>query len=192
MRFPVSAKYADTNETLDIQDHKMVFQLGNVLNQMNGNASDLLIKFIPWIQSSPNVPGNSNGYRLPNGRIPSVAQIRANSSLVSPSATSPDNEIQSYAAEALEEFIGVTPAELRKISTNVYRAHKEAVEKGLFHWSETAYLRYSLNVSSNLVDFMAGSLNKEATSTLSLAHLAPMHIAASTPCVSFQSDLHGG
>ncbi|KAH7070108.1 flavin-containing amine oxidoreductase-domain containing protein [Paraphoma chrysanthemicola] len=159
MRFPVSTKYTDTNETLDIQDHKMVFQLGDVLNQMNGNASDLMVKFIPWIQSSPNVPANSNGYRLPNGRIPSVAQIRANSSLVLPSATSPDKEAQSHAAEQLEEFIDVTPDVLRNISSNVYRAHKDAVEKGLFHWSETAYLRYALNVSDNLVDYMAGSLS---------------------------------
>jgi monoamine oxidase len=159
MRFPVSTRYADTNETLDIQDHKMVFQLGDVLNQLNGNASDLLVKFIPWIQSSPNVPANSNGYRLPNGRIPSSAQIKANSSLAFPSATSPDKEAQSHAAEALEEFKGITPEVLRNISTNVYRAHKDAIDKGLFHWSETAYLRYALNMSSDLVDYMAGSLN---------------------------------
>jgi monoamine oxidase len=157
MRFPVSTKYADTNETIDIQDHKMVFQLGDVLNQLNGNASDLMVKFIPWIQSSPNVPANSNGYRLPNGRIPSAAQLRANSSLSFPSATSPDKQAQSHSAEELEEFIGVTPAVLRNISTNVYRAHKEAVEKGLFNWSEYAYLKYALNVSSDLADYMAGS-----------------------------------
>ncbi|KAF2023310.1 hypothetical protein EK21DRAFT_118895 [Setomelanomma holmii] len=159
MRFPVSTKYTDTNETLDIQDHKMVFQLGDVLNQLNGNSSDLMVKFIPWIQSSPNVPANSNGYRLPNGRIPSATQIKANSSLVLPSATSPDKGAQSHAAEQLEKFEGVTNDLLRNISTNVYRAHKEAVESGHFHWSETAYLRYALNVSSDLVDFMAGSVD---------------------------------
>jgi monoamine oxidase len=135
----------------------MVFQLGEVLNQMNGNASDLLVKFIPWIQSSPNVPANSNGYRLPNGRIPSAAQIKANSSLMYPSATSPDKEAQSHAAEALEKFEGITPAVLRNISTNVYKAHKDAVEKGLFNFSEYAYLKYALNVSSDLADYMAGS-----------------------------------
>lgn len=161
MRFPVSTRYTDTNETLDIQDHKMVFQLGDVLNQMNGNASDLLVKFVPWIQSSPNVPANSNGYRLPNGRIPSAAQIKANSSLVFPSATSPDKEAESHATEALDEFLGLTPEVLRNISTNVYKAHKDAVDKGLFHWSETAYLRYALNVSSDLVDYMEGSSNND-------------------------------
>jgi monoamine oxidase len=159
MRFPVSTKYADTNETLDIQDHKMVFQLGDVLNKMNGNDPNLLVKFIPWIQSSPNTPGNSNGYRLPNGRIPSAAQIKANSSLVFPNAVSPDKEGQEHAEEALEKFMGITPEVLRNISKNVFRAHKEAVDKGLFNFSEYAYLRYALNVSADQADYMAGSLN---------------------------------
>jgi monoamine oxidase len=161
MRFPVSTKYADTNETLDIQDHKMVFQLGDVLNKMNGNNSDLMVKFIPWIQSSPNTPANSNGYRLPNGRIPSAAQIKANASLAFPAAASPDKEAQAHAEEALEGFMGITPEVLRNISKNVFRAHKEAVDKGLFNFSEYAYLRYALNVSSDLADYMAGSLNND-------------------------------
>jgi monoamine oxidase len=159
MRFPVSTKYADTNETVDIEDHKMVFQLANVLNQMNGNNSALAVNFIPWIQSSPNVPANSNGYRLPNGRIPSSAQIKANSSLVLPAATGPDPEAEDKAEEALDEFMGITPDVLRNISTNIYKAHKAAVEKGLFHWSESAYLRYALNMSANEVDFIAGADN---------------------------------
>lgn len=161
MRFPVSTKYADTNETLDIQDHKMVFQLGEVLNQMNGNDSTLAVKFIPWIQSSANVPANSNGYRLPNGRIPSAAQIRANRTLYTlPSPVGPEEEVQEHAAEALDEFIGVTPAVLRNISTNIYKAHKHAVENGLFNWSEAAYLRYALNISADVVDFMTGNADR--------------------------------
>lgn len=159
MRFPVSAKYTDTNETVDIEDHKMVFQLADVLNQMNGNESALAVNFIPWIQSSPNVPANSNGYRLPNGRIPSAAQIRANSSLALPAAAGPDAEAEEHAEEALEEFKGVTPEVLRNISTNIYEAHKAAVEKGLFNFSEAAYLRYALNMSADVVDYVAGAGN---------------------------------
>jgi hypothetical protein len=159
MRFPVSTKYADINETVDIEDHKMVFQLADVLNKMNGNNSALTVNFIPWIQSSPNVPANSNGYRLPNGRIPSAAQIKANSSLVLPSAAGPDPEADERAEEALDEFKGITPEVMRNMSTNIYRAHKAAVEKGLFHWSESAYLRYALNMSANDVDFVAGAAN---------------------------------
>ncbi|KAH7397231.1 hypothetical protein BKA66DRAFT_236758 [Pyrenochaeta sp. MPI-SDFR-AT-0127] len=161
MRFPVSIKYADTNETLEIQDHKMVFQLGDVLNRMNGNDSNLAVNFIPWIQSSDNVPANSNGYRLPNGRIPSAAQVRANRTLYTlPSVEGPDEEIVEHATETLERFVGVTPALLRNISTNIYKAHKEAVEKGLFNWSEAAYLRYALNVSADVVDYITGNANQ--------------------------------
>jgi monoamine oxidase len=159
MRFPVSVKYPDTNETLDIQDHKMVFQLADVLNEMNGNDPALAVKFIPWIQSSPNVPANSNGYRLPNGRIPSNAQIKANSSLVLPAYEPSDPEAAEHAEEAIEKFLDATPERIRNASQNVYRAHKEAIEMGHFQWSEAAYLRYALNLSADVTDFMVGSGN---------------------------------
>ena len=53
MRFPVSMTYAKTNETLDIQDHKLVFQLADVLNQINSEVDPVFqVNFIPWIQSN--------------------------------------------------------------------------------------------------------------------------------------------
>ncbi|KAF2105768.1 hypothetical protein BDV96DRAFT_508891 [Lophiotrema nucula] len=160
MRFPVSTTY-DTNETIEINDHKMVFQIADVLNKLNGNDSTLAVNFIPWIQSSPNVPANSNGYRLPNGRIPSASQIKANSSLVLP-ASKPadyDEEVVTKAEEAIEDFYDETPERLKNASQNIYQAHKEAIERGLFHWSEAAYLRYHLNLSADMVDYVAGSDN---------------------------------
>jgi monoamine oxidase len=157
MRFPVSVKYADTNETLDIEDHKLVFQLASYVNELNGNDSALEVKFIPWIQSSPNVPANSRGYRLPNGRIPSAAQIRANSSLANPAPQYIDEDAAEAAEEAFEEFLNVTADKLRAAGRNVYRAHKEAIENGLFQWSEAAYLKYELGLDANLTDFLAGS-----------------------------------
>jgi monoamine oxidase len=157
MRFPVSVQYADTNETLDIQDHKMVFQLGAVLNEMNGNDPALAVNFIKWIQSSPNVPTNSNGGRLPNGRVPSVAQVSANPSLVVP-APGPSNTAEAEeAAEAIEDFIDLTEEKMKAVSTNVYTAHKKAIEDGLFQWSEAAYLKYALNMSADTVDYVAGA-----------------------------------
>jgi monoamine oxidase len=162
MRFPVSTLYPETNETLDIQDHKMVFQLAGVLNQMNGgNTSDIAVNFIPWIQSSANVPGNSNGFRLPNGRIPSASQIKNNgTAYMLPSVEGgPDEEAVEHATEALEEFVGVTPEVLRDISSNVFQAHKDAVEKGLFHFSEAAYIKYALNASGDVVDYITGNAN---------------------------------
>lgn len=46
MRFPVSITYSDTNETFDINDHKMVFQLADAINNYNGNDTALVVKFI--------------------------------------------------------------------------------------------------------------------------------------------------
>lgn len=159
MRFPVSTIYTDTNETLEINDHKMVFQLADALNKLNGNDSSLAVNFIPWIRVSPNVPANSNGYRLPNGRIPSAAQVKADPSLVLP-ASKPDDydeEVVAKAEDALSAFYDKTPGRLRNASKNIYKAHKEAIERGLFHWSEAAYLRYHLNMSQDMIDYVAGS-----------------------------------
>lgn len=39
MRFPYRIKYTGTNETLDINDHKIVFQLGAYLNKLNNYDS---------------------------------------------------------------------------------------------------------------------------------------------------------
>jgi monoamine oxidase len=137
----------------------MVFQLGDVLNQMNGgNTSSLAVNFIPWIQASANVPAASNGFRLPNGRIPSAAQIKSNRTAYTlPAVEGPDEEAVEKATEAYEEFVGITPEVLREISTNVFKAHKDAVDKGLFHWSEAAYIKYALNASDDVVDYITSN-----------------------------------
>lgn len=45
MRFPVSLTLG--NDTVEIQDHKMVFQLAATLNEMNGgNDTDYAVNFI--------------------------------------------------------------------------------------------------------------------------------------------------
>ncbi|KAF7588240.1 hypothetical protein BBP40_005960 [Aspergillus hancockii] len=159
MRFPVSITYADTNETLEIQDHKMVFQLADVLNKMNLDDEELSVNFIPFVQKSPNVPASSGGDRLPNGLIPTAAQVAANSSLVY-KATSSN---ATAAADAEKEYDGYSTIDevstIRKIATNLYQAHKSAVESGYFHWSEAGYLRYALGYDANVTDYVAGSDN---------------------------------
>jgi monoamine oxidase len=157
MRFPVSITYADTNETLEIMDHRMVFQLAGVLNKMNTNRPDLQVNFIPWIQSSPNVPADSGGIRLPDGRIPSAAQVAANASLVFTAASANATAVAD-AESAYENYTTLNDREtLRKIATNMYQAHKQAVEDGMFHWSEAGYLRYALNNNANITDYVAGT-----------------------------------
>ncbi|KAG7140609.1 L-amino-acid oxidase like protein [Verticillium longisporum] len=159
MRFPVSVKYTDTNETLDIQDHKMVFQLADVLNEMNGNDSDLAVKFIPWIQSSPNTPTNSRGYRLPNGHIPSSAQAAASPDMIPKAANASDPEGAELGGKFLERLLDMSPERMRNISTNVFQAHRDAIDRGLFSWSEAAYLKYQLGLDGDTVDFIGGSGN---------------------------------
>lgn len=44
MRFPVDLTLG--NETVEINDHKMVFQLADVLNEMNGNSPEYKVNFI--------------------------------------------------------------------------------------------------------------------------------------------------
>lgn len=157
MRFPVSVKYADTNETLDIQDHKMVFQLADTLNELNGHNQTVAVNFIPWYQSSPNTPANSNGYRLPNGRIPTNSQIAANASLRSPAPAASNSTAADVSEEDYEKFIGITPEWLRNASQNIFQAHKQAIKDGMFQWSEAAYLKYYLNMSADTADYVAGT-----------------------------------
>ncbi|PNS16612.1 Polyamine oxidase [Sphaceloma murrayae] len=159
MRFPVAIRYANTNETLEIQDHKMVFQLAETLNRLNGNNSDLAVKFIPWIQSNANTPTNSRGGRLPDGRIPSAAQVRANPSLAGPSQPPPDAAAVNAASSSFSSFIDLSRERVASIAANVYKAHKEAIARGIFSFSETAYVRYELNQNANVTDFVAGTSN---------------------------------
>ncbi|KAG9254385.1 uncharacterized protein F5Z01DRAFT_681435 [Emericellopsis atlantica] len=150
-------RFHHTNETLDIQDHKLVFQLSDVLNEMNGNDSELAVKFIPWIQSNPNTPANSRGYRLPNGRIPTAAQLSADPSVLPPVANASDPVGAELGEGFVDQLLDFTPERMRNISANVFRAHREAIDRGLFHWSETSFLKYKLGLDTNTVDFLSGS-----------------------------------
>ncbi|KAJ5432595.1 uncharacterized protein N7458_011751 [Penicillium daleae] len=157
MRFPVSITYTDTNETLEIMDHRMVFQLAGVLNKMNTDRPDLQVNFIPWVQSSPNVPASTGGNRLPDGRIPTAAQVAANSSLVYTAASSNATAVADAEA-AYENYTTLDDrATIRAIATNMYQAHKKAVEDGMFHWSEAGYLRYAMGYNANITDYVAGT-----------------------------------
>lgn len=44
MRFPVDLTLG--NKTVEINDHRMVFQLADVLNKMNRNSPEYRVKFI--------------------------------------------------------------------------------------------------------------------------------------------------
>jgi monoamine oxidase len=159
MRFPVSITYAEQNETLELQDHKMVFQLAETLNTINSESHpELRVDFIPFIQNNPNTPASTGGGRLPDGRIPSTADVAANPDMVY-SAASQNETLEEEASDAYEEYLSHDHLSTKTVADNIFRAHKTAVENGLFHWSEAGYLRYALGYGDNISDYVAGSGN---------------------------------
>ena len=157
MRFPVSITYSDTNETLQIQDHRMVFQLANTVNKLNDDNADLKVNFIPFIQQGENLPAPSGGNRLPNGRIPTSADVSAHPSLVYTPKSSNETAVKDAEGQ-FSKFTKVDEREtMRQVTKNMYKAHKAAIEDGMFHWSETAYLSHALGFDSNITDYIAGT-----------------------------------
>jgi monoamine oxidase len=119
MRFPNTITLA--NETYNISDHQMVFQLAAEMNKLNNFDKNLSVDFIPWYQSSRNGLYYHNGIRLPSGLPPTVSQIAANSSLTVPSILDASTqELQDKVNSALpgEEF-------MVEMAQNMFKAHRE-------------------------------------------------------------------
>ncbi|TVY85261.1 L-amino-acid oxidase [Lachnellula suecica] len=149
---PDEIPHAETNETIEIQDHKMVFQLADAINNLNGNDSALMVKFIKWIQSSPNTPA-STSFRLPDGTVPSKADIAANPALADNVTLTYSNATAVQAAsDAYDSWINLDSAKVRAAVTNVFTAHKAAVAAGYLDFSESGYLRYKLGIDANITD----------------------------------------
>ncbi|OJD29465.1 l-amino-acid oxidase [Diplodia corticola] len=130
MRFPVSLTNTTTNDTIQIMDHRMVFQLADTLNEMNGHDPALAVDFIKWIQSSANDPVDSTDDTLSYSNVTAVED----------------------ALEAIEDWDALTWEKMRDIATNVFDAHKKAVAEGYFDFSEAGYLRYKLHTDLNVTD----------------------------------------
>ncbi|KAJ9091829.1 hypothetical protein QFC19_008943 [Naganishia cerealis] len=134
--------YAGTNETLEIQDHKLVFQVADVLNEMNkGKDPALQVNFVPWIQSNPNTYNYVEGLRNADGTVPrrsQYAKLRANTTTGATAVES--SEKQEAAEEALEHFIDYE-GNYELSAKNIFKAHKQAIEEGLHSFSELQFLR---------------------------------------------------
>lgn len=107
-------------------------------------------KFPRWIQSSPNTPA-STSKRLPDGRVPTTADIKANPSLAHTPNYTNATAIQEAGA-AFDSWMGVDHATLKALAANIFQAHKAAVEHGILDFSEAGYLRYKLGIDANIVD----------------------------------------
>ncbi|PNS15318.1 Polyamine oxidase [Sphaceloma murrayae] len=150
MRFPYEITDPDTNETFPINDQKMVYQLADVLNGINAGNEELQVRFIPWIQTSPNTPLTTTK-RRPDGTFPGRTEI-ANNPAYADSVVYSNETAAEQATQALDDFKALTPERIKFYATNVFRAHKEAVEQGLMDWSEVEYLRKVIGTPLNTTD----------------------------------------
>ncbi|KAK7229448.1 hypothetical protein V2G26_001618 [Clonostachys chloroleuca] len=155
MRFPYTLTNSDTNETYPFMDSQLVFQLAEKLNKLNGGDKDLAVDFIPWIQNADNTPITTK-FRRPDGTWPGKNEIAANPNWATNTTYSDPAEAEE-AKEALEAFKGLTDEKIKEYATNVFRAHKQAVEEGLFDFSEIQYLRQVVGTSLNVSDEVASS-----------------------------------
>ncbi|KAL9033492.1 MAG: hypothetical protein Q9180_005914, partial [Flavoplaca navasiana] len=81
MRFPKSVQYAGTNETVPINDQQLLFQLGEIMDQMNQGQPNYSVKFIPWIQESPNGLYYFSGIKDADGLSPTAQRSQEQSAI---------------------------------------------------------------------------------------------------------------
>lgn len=158
MRFPLALRVA--NETYNVTDHQLVFQLAAEMNALNGHSRNLSVDFIPWYQASPNGLSYKNGFKLPEtGLPPTLAQIQQNASLAGPAPV-----LDPATAKMQDAIAQITSNEtmMIEIATNMHKAHKDFLVNGLGGkggevWSEFAYMVNYLNATLNSTDIVVGS-----------------------------------
>lgn len=126
MRFPYQWT-SSTNQTYNITDHQLVFQLAAEMNEINNHAANWSVDFIPWHQSNDNGLYYYNGIKLADGMPPTVAQVSANASL---SVQTVDD---ASTVSLQEKITAVTTSDdfYAKIATNMFEAHREFLGKHL-------------------------------------------------------------
>ena len=153
MRFPESIQYAGSNETLLINDMQLVFQLAAVMNQLNEGQPNYTVKFIPWIQESPNGLYYFSGLKDADGLPPTATEVKNNPKLTLPV---PEDPIVGNITDLVSE-IGCNPKTAAAIAKNTFTAYKDYINTGLGglggdDWSEFAYLHNHLKYSLNATD----------------------------------------
>ncbi|KAH7357946.1 flavin-containing amine oxidoreductase-domain containing protein [Plectosphaerella cucumerina] len=150
MRFPFEITDAETNETFPINDQKMVFQLADVLNELNAGNDAVQVKFWDWIQSNPNTPVD-NPNRRADGTFLSRAEVAADPSLQVKAVYS-NATAAAEAITALDDFKGLSPERVKMYATNIFAAYKQAKDDGMFDYSEVSYLRDVIRTDLNTTD----------------------------------------
>ena len=149
MRLPYSVTYKSDNSTHLYTDHQMTFQLAETLNEMNDNDPKWKIDFIPWIQHHPNELIALGTSRLPGGRIPTRAEIAADSRLGKPPplVSSEYNQTKAKMNQILKN-----ESVLKEIQRDIWRVHKQAMDDGLDDWSQQAMMRHVFEADENVAD----------------------------------------
>ncbi|KAK4513779.1 uncharacterized protein ATC70_005785 [Mucor velutinosus] len=148
MRFPV--EFEHEGKTLPITDHQIVFQLADELNALNDKSYK--IEFIKWYQSRANNLYYRQGFRLPDGRVPTVGEVQANSSIVPKSADT--SSLSSVTNNVTAEFF--TEDWFKLMGDDLYAAHEKALEEGYDDWSEWGWLHNKMGLSLNATDYATG------------------------------------
>jgi len=153
MRFPYSITDAETNETFPIMDQRMIFQLADILNEMNKDEDPALqINFIKWIQTSANTPV-ATSKRRPDGTVPGRLETTLDPALLDNANLTYSNVSAVYEGmEALDDFKGLDKERIQFYAKDIFRAHKQAVEDGMLDFSEVEYLRYVMGFDANITD----------------------------------------
>lgn len=146
MRLPHSVVYND-GERVEYSDHAMVFQLAAILNSMNDNDERWKIDFIPWIQHSPNELLGLETKSI-NGSIPTRAEVES-MGLEEEDFTVTEEYNQT---ESRMDGILKQKETLKSLQTDVWRAHRRAMDDGLDDWSEQAMMRHAFGASENVTD----------------------------------------
>jgi len=148
MRLPYSITYKD-GQTLEYTEHRMVFQLAELLNKMNNDDPELKIDVIPWIQHHPNELLGLGTGRHPDGRIPTREETQANSKLGRPAPL--DTQEYKDTKTRMDDMLKRKET-LQAVQRDVWRAHKAAMDQGLDDWSQQSMLRNVFKASENVTD----------------------------------------
>ncbi|KAI4268495.1 MAG: hypothetical protein L6R38_007826 [Xanthoria sp. 2 TBL-2021] len=158
MRFPESVQYTGSNETTPINDQQLVFQLGEIMNQMNEGRPNYTVNFIPWIQESPNGLYYFSGLKDTDGLPPTAKEVKNNPKLTVPVPADP---IVGNITDIISE-ISCNPESMAAVAKNVFSAYKTFINSGLGglggdDWSEFAYLHNQLGYSLDATDRVVNS-----------------------------------
>ena len=129
MRFPEEVIYK--NETLPINDHKLVFDLASYLNNMNHNDTRYRVDWIPWYQTNAN--GNNlvymGGIRKADGSVPTQNDIDADPSLKYTVDNGAEMTAEVASIKAFEDATFYSDEELMAVANNMFEAHSQFISE---------------------------------------------------------------